>query len=603
MASLALAAIALYLLLHPYLGLTHDARLYSLQALNHLHPELYGNDVFLRYGSQDDFTFFTPLFASLTAWLGLEPAAALLTLISQLMFLAAAFLFARRLMPANLALVGLSLLLLIPNHYGSQKIFSFLESFVTPRLLAEGLVLFAIAGWLAGRRWLAAALIAGAMVTHPIMGLSGAALLAALALVLPHWRAYWPHALGALLIIGAALFGLVPNAWQFDDEWLAVVVTRADYLVLLKWSSDDWGRVVTVIATLAVGAQSLRGDMHRIALATLISTSASMLLAVFGADLLRIILVMQAQPWRAMWLATVVALLLLPAIFAASWRDKALSRCAALLLAASWFASSENLALLMAPLACVAALLSDKQITDRTARALTIGSFALLTAMLLGNFGNALLAWQTGTYNVTVSSPLDPLRNLATGGALVVFAALASYWLVKWRPGPVLPALTIGLGVAASSLVAPTLDTWRTVRVDAAMKASFAEWRALIPQGSDVLWAAETFMGFDRATLAWLLLERPSYASRLQSATSLFSRQAAIEIRDRAKSIDRLVPDIVALSDPNVRTSRPRTAEQICSSSSVRYVITDSSFSDVAPVPAPAQVSKAFRNLKLNICP
>src|SRR5687768_15276438 len=88
--SLALAVAGLYLALHPYLGITHDARLYTLQALNHLRPDLYGNDVFLRYGSQDDYTLFTRLHAVAIAWLGIEPAAAVLTFISHSAFLAAA---------------------------------------------------------------------------------------------------------------------------------------------------------------------------------------------------------------------------------------------------------------------------------------------------------------------------------------------------------------------------------------------------------------------------------------------------------------------------------------------------------------------------------
>ena len=63
MLPVALLITGLYLFLHPYQGLIHDARLYTLQALNHLHPDLYSNDVFLKYGSQDSYTLFTPVYA------------------------------------------------------------------------------------------------------------------------------------------------------------------------------------------------------------------------------------------------------------------------------------------------------------------------------------------------------------------------------------------------------------------------------------------------------------------------------------------------------------------------------------------------------------
>src|SRR5688572_6811261 len=96
-ALLALATLAVFLLLHPYRGIVHDGHLYTLQALNVLFPELYGNDVFLRHGSQDDHTLFSPLYAKAVALLGLEPAAAALTLASILLFLTAALLLARSL--------------------------------------------------------------------------------------------------------------------------------------------------------------------------------------------------------------------------------------------------------------------------------------------------------------------------------------------------------------------------------------------------------------------------------------------------------------------------------------------------------------------------
>src|SRR6187549_3157268 len=58
--ALAATAIALWIAGVGYHGVMHDARLYSLQALARLHPDLYGQDLYLRFGSQDRFTFFSP---------------------------------------------------------------------------------------------------------------------------------------------------------------------------------------------------------------------------------------------------------------------------------------------------------------------------------------------------------------------------------------------------------------------------------------------------------------------------------------------------------------------------------------------------------------
>ena len=51
----------------------------TLQALAHLKPDLLSNDIFLRFGSQDNYTLFSPLYAAVISLLGVEPAASLLT--------------------------------------------------------------------------------------------------------------------------------------------------------------------------------------------------------------------------------------------------------------------------------------------------------------------------------------------------------------------------------------------------------------------------------------------------------------------------------------------------------------------------------------------
>src|SRR5690606_35400386 len=108
----------------------------------HLHPELYGNDVFLKYGSQDNYTLFTPLYAALIPLLGVEHAASLITFVSVLALLLSAWSLARTLMPAPYAWLGLGILVIVPTYYGLGIFFAVLEGFVTPRLLAQALVLF-----------------------------------------------------------------------------------------------------------------------------------------------------------------------------------------------------------------------------------------------------------------------------------------------------------------------------------------------------------------------------------------------------------------------------------------------------------------------------
>ena len=81
-AALGLGVVA-WALAHPYQGIFHDANLYTLQALARLHPQSLSQDVFLKFGSQDRFTLFSPIYAAAIRLIGLDHAAALLTLFSR----------------------------------------------------------------------------------------------------------------------------------------------------------------------------------------------------------------------------------------------------------------------------------------------------------------------------------------------------------------------------------------------------------------------------------------------------------------------------------------------------------------------------------------
>src|SRR6267142_750798 len=76
---LLLLCVITWALSHGYRGIFHDAGLYTLQALAHRAPASLGQDVFLRFGSQDRFTIFGPLYAAAARLLGMEGAAAALT--------------------------------------------------------------------------------------------------------------------------------------------------------------------------------------------------------------------------------------------------------------------------------------------------------------------------------------------------------------------------------------------------------------------------------------------------------------------------------------------------------------------------------------------
>ena len=163
----------IWVLFFPYAGIAHDAQLYTLQALSHVSPELYQNDIFLRFGSQDKFTLFSPIYAALIELFGIAWAGALLTLIGHGLFISAVFLLANKIMPYGIAVFAVGLILTISSSYGAERIFYYIELFVTPRMLSEAFVLFSVAAWLDKKNIVATAFLLVSALLHPLMAMAG----------------------------------------------------------------------------------------------------------------------------------------------------------------------------------------------------------------------------------------------------------------------------------------------------------------------------------------------------------------------------------------------------------------------------------------------
>src|SRR5512139_683507 len=165
--------LVLAMLLHDYHGLDHDSQLYSFQALAHLKPGLLGQDLYLRFGSQDNYTLFSPIYAGLISAAGLEPASALITIVSQIAFLCATGFLARQLMGRSLAWLGVAVMLAVPGVFGANGFWKVFEEFATPRLFCEALTVAALSAAVARRYAVAAGILAVAFLLHPLMALAG----------------------------------------------------------------------------------------------------------------------------------------------------------------------------------------------------------------------------------------------------------------------------------------------------------------------------------------------------------------------------------------------------------------------------------------------
>lgn len=293
--------VATWALAHGYEGIRHDANLYTLQALARLSVGHLDNDVFLHFGSQDQYTIFGWLYALAIRGVGPEPAAAILTLASQLALILSSALLLHRVAPnRTLTLLGIAVLIAIPGFYGAGKIFRCIEPFVTPRMGAEALVVAGLSAAWNERPRVAWVLVVAGMLVHPVMAAAG---LVALGFLYVGSRK--PRLTlcliggGTLLLVAGPSFLPVGRWGTFDPDWLAAVRQRNPYVFLANWSLDDWGRTAVPLAILAAGAVFPADRRARLLCqVTLCTALFGILLTLVACDTSKLVLFTQLQPWR-----------------------------------------------------------------------------------------------------------------------------------------------------------------------------------------------------------------------------------------------------------------------------------------------------------------
>ena len=578
-AALLLGIVACWLLQNTYDGLTHDSVLYSFAGLARLHPQSLGNDVFLRLGSQDQYTIFSPLVAAAIQACGLERGAALLTLCSQMALFGCAWLLARRLMGPIQALFAVGLLIVLPSVYGDEHRFSYTETFLTPRLAAEALVLAALACIAAKRFKLGALSVIGALLVHPLMAAAGLVML-----FFALFGMSRPRTTLLLSVIGivalywvAARFPIGPVA-RFDALWFNLLHSRMHYLFPSLWTHEDWGHTCVPLAELAVGCLTLtRPPLRSICGAAALTGVAGLLLALIGSDLLHIVLVTQVQPWRWLWLSDAVAVLVIPVIATDLWRAGTVRRATAVLLAAAWVCVDESFVPIIALLAVAAAAAGDRITAERHQRLVMFGAYAVLligTLLFVGTVVSVIhklarIPADASLYDSPYLLWLRQQRPWSSGGIIPTCILLAIGWLaVRAKSGNAAlgaVVLSIGLCVAFAPLA---LTAWTRSVFPEQTRVEFAGWRREIPPQAEVLWV-------DSPLGPWYLLERSSYWTLRQMAGLVFSRATAVELT-RRESI---------LTNQPVRELASQELDDLCQRApDLAYIVIER---DLGPTPFP----------------
>jgi hypothetical protein len=598
---------ATWMLLHLYLGLRHDSIMYSMQGLAHLHPELWGQDVYLRFGSQDRYTIFASIYAALIERIGLEHAAEVITAISEVIFVSAAWCLARWLLSKRQALMGMLLLIALPCGYGSATIFHVIEDFATPRLFAEALSLFTVLNWLKGRRLLACLCALAALLMHPLMALPGIACCVWVSWVQPRPRQAVVVAaicLAALLLVGTLAHG---PPLRFDDFWFKVSPEHLDYLLIARWDTYGWAVTLIPLVLLMGGSALLEpGPARQLAQAALGVGTAGIAVSAIGGDVLHLVLVVQAQPWRCMWLSAAVATLLVPLITQRLWQHNLLSRAVILLLLAEYLVISENYSIVLTLLALTLLGLSLRvppRVPANFQRLALWGATLLLALALTVLLSNRLMPSPFShlpQQQYYIPPWVEPVLRVCEGGLPALGVVLVFAWaLGQQKARWIAPALVLLCAGACLELAPLTWSAWTQLTYKAADKALFASWRAKIPPGTEVLYP-------ENPLVEWILLERPSYLSSPQAASGLFSRPAAMFIYGRAEALRpflRAVGQSFWDADKKPHPMSTPTLAMACATSDVQFVAIRSSL-DVPPIDEVSPTAKAvYRGLKLYKCP
>ena len=580
--ALALLLFVVWLILHRYRGIDNDAQIYALQALLRLHPAL-GADLYFQHTSQDAYTVFSPLYASVIHMMDLPSATLLLTVLCISWFLVAAWMLARNLCGPDVAWLSVGALIIIPGAYGGAGVFHFSDLYLTARLPAQAMVVTALALHFRGWKRLSLSVAAGALFIHPLMALPGLLLL--ICLSLPRNTALLGVAGGILATLGIAFAAQrAPEAAQtiavMDPAWLEVVRERAHFLFLNLWSIADWKLNIQPFVSLAITVLVIPDiRIRKLCVGAMIVGIAGLAVALVASCVAPVAILVQGQAWRWVWMADFVGILMLAPTALHAWRDRKCGPLCSMLLVLGWTFSDVD------ALTCVSfALLlwlARPYITDRATPYMRWAGYAL---------GAVIAAWVGAScWSILTSASagheppvLNKLRSIARLDIpAVMFIGLLWHWLRISRSLLWLTSTTVVLLALAVYISPKSFDPF-TKSGSPALAEEFADWRTVIPPSSSVYLADK----FDAGAFVWFALDRPNYLSPDQSAGVVFSRATALEIRRRSEVVLPLekpswkvhsnMQDSIKPADKAASDYRPLTAKSlvsVCSDRQLGFVI------------------------------
>jgi uncharacterized membrane protein YqjE len=517
-----------------YGGIEGDARIYMARAIADLDSQGVGQDMMFTLDGQSAFSVFGVFAAKLVAMFGLGGTSLGLACLNLTVWMAAMAVFASRLASSNRAL-GLLIVCcaVLRCPYGFYPLMSAREIIAVPRPLSEAAILLALAMLCEGRTVVCFGLLAIAALVHPIMALPGVAV----AIVVLGWQdRRWligaGIAVAVVLVMALAGLPLLARLTQvIDAPWRALLEDRNPYLFINLWPAISLAPLSLQATTVLIAAMLCEGKPRLVFLAALIVGASGMAAAWLLGDLMSLLLVVQIQPWRAMWLVSVLAMpglglciLRLPGY--GQWGQVALA-----FLALAWITFD---ATWLTPCAALIAFVAFV-VSQRQAPRLSAFFVPLVWAVVI--LASAIVMWGNAAFYILYFKslpsfmPWNPIRAAWSLGLVpLVVVLLATAW-VRW------PACRYERAVAGATLVgllALIATSWDS-RSDAkklveANRHDAALVDLVASKPGEVLWLSRTSDG----DVEWYWLGRPQWNTFTQAGGIVFSRPLAMRWRERA---------------------------------------------------------------------
>lgn len=306
-----LAGAFFWLVRYPYLGIAHDAVIYALLVARELDPSAYANELFFVFGSQDDFSVFTPVFGRLVSAFGLDLAARIIVLTGGALWVVACLALGRAATQRHWLGYFACFILAstVLNYSPNQNTFNVYEHFATARSLAFPLTVLSVAAALSSRDLLAWAAGLAATLVHPLLGI-WALLLWLCARVDERWTV--PVVLlGFVSVLSGPLWSAAGPMQLMDAEWAQIVRESSVDVFLGGWGELRLVPMLFWLGLLWLGGRHGNPTMRRWYLAMALVCAWALLISLVCSQFWPVRLVMQAQPWRALWLAEVLAVVAL----------------------------------------------------------------------------------------------------------------------------------------------------------------------------------------------------------------------------------------------------------------------------------------------------